>query len=167
MEILKNIFKNEKKVDDSLEIKLKDEITCIDNLKSENFLKEYNIKESLSPIFETSELYKKLKEIDSREEAILFLEERKKIDYKEYTKIFISRTITTLKKKKYTKKDINFLIDQFEISNLLIPNFKKIRGKNKENLIRVLKEKLEIERDQMVKRSFEYNLQMWKLTHNK
>lgn len=165
MENLKNMFKNEKKVDNNTKIKLKDEIIYIDSLKSEIFLKEYNIKETLCPIFEMSELYKNLKKIDSREEAILFLEERKKIDYKEYTEIFINRTITTLDKQKYTKKDINFLITQFEISNLPIPNFKKIRGKNKKNLILLLKEKLELERYQMVKKSFEYNLQMWELTH--
>ncbi|MGB6128644.1 MAG: hypothetical protein WBG30_07835 [Psychrilyobacter sp.] len=165
MENLKNMFKNEKKVDDNVEIKLKDEIIYIDSLKSKIYLKEYNIKESLCPIFETSELYKNLKKIYSREEAILFLEGRKKIDYKEYTEIFINRTITTLNKQKYTKEDINFLINQFEISNLSVPNFKKIRGKNKKNLILVLKEKLELERDQMVKRSFEYNLQIWELTH--
>lgn len=162
MKILKDIFKNEKKIGDNLEIKLKDETICIASLK---ILEESNIKETLNPIFETSELYKNLKKIATREEAILFLKERKKIDYKEYTEIFINRTITTLNKQKYTKKDIDFLINQFEISNLSIPNLKKIRGKNKKNLIRVLKEKLELERDQTVEKSFEYNLQLWELIH--
>lgn len=55
MEILKNRFRNEKKADDNLEIKLKDETICITCLKN---LEEYNIKETLNSIFETSELHK-------------------------------------------------------------------------------------------------------------
>ena len=50
MEILKNRFKNEKKADGNLEIKLKGETICITCLKN---LEEYNIKETLNSIFET------------------------------------------------------------------------------------------------------------------